>query len=167
LLAFTVTLAVELGRILERSLSAAGSGGGPVYLAYAAAAAMIATLALAGRERRFAWPAAAALALALLVPAVFWSGMAVGLAGKVLVAALVLASAILLVLAGSAGGVRRMTAAGAALFGLSVLVLLWQTVGTLLDQSLFFLAAGAALLALASGARRLLARFAGPAEARP
>ncbi len=39
----------------------------------------------------------------------------------------------------------------------------WQTIGTLLDQSLFFLAAGAALLATAWGARQLFARLNGPA----
>jgi uncharacterized membrane protein len=49
--------------------------------------------------------------------------------------------------------------AGSVLFGVAILILLWQTIGTLLDQSLFFLVAGAALLAVASGARRLFARL--------
>jgi uncharacterized membrane protein len=33
--------------------------------------------------------------------------------------------------------------------------LLWQTIGTLLSQSLFFLVAGVALLSLAAGAHKL------------
>ena len=73
--------------------------------------------------------------------------------------ALILVIAIGLVLAGAGGGVRRLTIAGSALFAIAVLILLWQTIGTLLDQSLFFLVAGAALLAIASGARRLFARL--------
>ena len=44
---------------------------------------------------------------------------------------------------------------GYAVFGVSILILLWRTVGTLLDQSLFFLAAGVVLLGLALGARKL------------
>lgn len=167
LLAFIVTLNLELGRILERELSAAGTAALPIYVAYAVAVALIVALALLARERRFAWPSAVSLVLALLIPAVFWTGIATGLFGKIVVATLVLFSAIALVLAGSGGGVRKMTVAGSALFGLSVLVLLWQTVGTLIDQSLFFLVAGAVLLALASGTRRMLARFAKPAEAQP
>ena len=41
------------------------------------------------------------------------------------------------------------------MFGVSILILLWRTVGTLLGQSLFFLVAGLVLLGLALGARRL------------
>ena len=44
---------------------------------------------------------------------------------------------------------------GYAVFGVSILILLWRTVGTLLDQSLFFLAAGVVLMGLALGARKL------------
>jgi uncharacterized membrane protein len=43
-------------------------------------------------------------------------------------------------------------------FGFSVLMLLWRTIGTLLNQSLFFLVAGVALVGLAAGARRLANR---------
>jgi uncharacterized membrane protein len=37
----------------------------------------------------------------------------------------------------------------------SIFILLWQTIGTLLSQSLFFLVAGIALLVLAGGAHKL------------
>lgn len=58
-----------------------------------------------------------------------------------------------------------MTAAGYTAFGGIVLWLMYRTVGTLLDQSIFFLAAGIVLLLLGWGARRLVAATA--AEARP
>ena len=116
-------------------------------------------LALLGRERRFVWPLSLALLLSLMVPVVFWSGSVVALIGKIAIATLILVIAFALVLAGAGGGVRRLTIAGSGLFAVAVLILLWQTIGTLLDQSLFFLVAGAALLAIASGARRLFARL--------
>jgi uncharacterized membrane protein len=56
--------------------------------------------------------------------------------------------------------------AGSGLFGLAILILLGQTIGTLLDQSVFFLVAGGLLLALAGGARKLFARLSPPVEAR-
>lgn len=164
LIGLMVGLDVELIRILDASLSRAGSGGAPIYLAYLVAAPSVGALALLARDRRFVWPLAAALLMALLIPPVFWSGGVVALAGKVVVASLILLIAIALVVAGAAGGVRRLTLAGSGLFFIAVLILLWQTIGTLLDQSLFFLAAGAALLAMASGARRLVARFSSPKE---
>ena len=40
--------------------------------------------------------------------------------------------------------------------GVSILILLWQTVGTLLSQSLFFLILGIVLLGLAAGAHQLV-----------
>ena len=168
LLGFVVMLDFELIRILDLHGSRAGRASWANYAAYAAALASIAACAGLARDRRFAWPLALALIFGLVVPLVFWSGLAVGLPGKVVVASLVLASAIALVIAGVSGGVRRLTLAGSGLFGLAILILLWQTIGTLLDQSLFFLVAGAVLLGLASGARRLLARFSRPpGEAAP
>lgn len=168
LLGFVVMLDFELIRILDLHGSRAGRASWANYAAYAAALAAIAACAGLTRDRRFAWPLALALIFGLVVPLVFWSGLAVGLPGKVVVASLVLASAIALVIAGVSGGVRRLTLAGSGLFGLAILILLWQTIGTLLDQSLFFLVAGAVLLGLASGARRLLARFSRPpGEAAP
>lgn len=168
LFGFVVMLDFELIRILDLYGSRAGRAFWANYAAYAAALAAIAACAGLARDRRFAWPLVLALVLGLVVPLVFWSGLAVGLPGKVVVASLVLASAIALVVAGVSGGVRRLTLAGSGLFGLAILILLWQTIGTLLDQSLFFLVAGAVLLCLASGARRLFARFSRPVgEAAP
>ncbi|HEV7261141.1 MAG TPA: DUF2157 domain-containing protein [Bosea sp. (in: a-proteobacteria)] len=163
LLGLVLVLDVELIRILDVRESRAGSAIWLNYVAYAVAILVIAGLAALAREKRFAWPLAIALLLGLLVPPVFWSGAVVGLAGKVIVASLVLAAAICLVVAGVTGGVRRLTLAGSAMFGLAILILLWQTIGTLLDQSLFFLVAGVVLLGLATGARRLFARLSRPA----
>jgi uncharacterized membrane protein len=163
LLGLMIGVDVELIRILDAAGSRAGSASVPVYLAYAAAVPAALALAALARDRRFAWPLAGALLMSLLIPVVFWSGGVVTLPGKIVVASLTLLIAIMLVVAGAAGGVRRLTLAGSALFGLAILILLWQTIGTLLDQSLFFLAAGAILLGLASGARKLFARFSRPA----
>ncbi|MDP3410948.1 DUF2157 domain-containing protein [Bosea sp. (in: a-proteobacteria)] len=163
LFGFVLMLDFELIRILDLYGSRAGRAFWANYAAYAAAFAAIAACAGLARDRRFAWPLALALVLGLVVPLVFWSGLATGLAGKVVVASLVLGSAIALVVAGVTGGVRRLTLAGSGMFGLAILILLWQTIGTLLDQSLFFLVAGALLLALAGAARRLFARLARPA----
>lgn len=167
LLGLMGSLSVELARILDKGESLPGEAHLFVYGAYAAALLGCAALGLLAQERRFAWPATAALLLALLVPLVFWSGLVAGIVGKIVVAALVLFSAIALVVAGTLGGIRRMMLAGSGLFGLAVLILLWQTIGTLLDQSLFFLVAGAALIAMASLFRRLFARLAPPKEAAP
>lgn len=163
LIGFVLVLDVELIRILDRHESRGGSAVWLNYAAYAVALLSVAGLAVLGRDKRFAWPLALALIVGLLVPPVFWSGLVVGLPGKVIVASLVLATAIALVVAGVTGGVRRLTLAGSGMFGLAVLILLWQTVGTLLDQSLFFLVAGVVLLGLAGGARRLFARLSRPA----
>lgn len=159
LMGFVVALNVELFRILEAAESQAGRAFPLVFQAYAVAALLVLLLAAIARERRFAWPLAAGLACALLVPAVFWSGVAAGIVGKVAVASLILLSAMALVVAGGAGGVRRLLLAGSLLFGVAILVLLWRTIGTLLDQSLFFLVAGVVLIAVAAGARRLFARL--------
>jgi uncharacterized membrane protein len=162
LLGLMVGLCIELVRILDTSLSGAGTSGTAIYLAYLAAVPALAGLALLAREKRFAWPLAGALLLSLLIPVVFWSGGVARLPGKVVVASLILLIAIALVAAGAAGGVRRLTLAGSGLFFIAVMILLWQTIGTLLDQSLFFLVGGAALLGMASLTRRLVARFAKP-----
>jgi uncharacterized membrane protein len=163
LMGMVVILCVELVRILDDELGQAGHAIRLNYVAYAFAIAALGTVLGVARDKRFAWPLSAALLLSLLVPLVFWSGTGVALLGKVFAASLILLAAIALVVAGAGGGMRRLTTAGAALFGITVLILLWQTVGTLLHQSLFFLVAGAVLLALASAARRLFARLHRPA----
>ena len=162
LLGLVLVLDVELIRILDARESRAGTAIWLNYAAYAIGLLAVAGFAALAREKRFAWPLAVALVFGLLVPPVFWSGAVVGLSGKVIVASLVLSAAIALVVAGVTGGVRRLTLAGSGMFGLAILILLWQTIGTLLDQSLFFLVAGVVLLGLASGARRLFTRLARP-----
>lgn len=162
LIGLSVGLCIELVRILDASASGAGKAGVAIYLAYLAAVPATAALALLGRDKRFAWTLAGALLLSLLIPPVFWSGGVVALPGKVVVASLVLLVAIAQVAAGAAGGLRRVTGAGSSLFFVAVIILLWQTIGTLLDQSLFFLVGGAALLGMASLTRRLVARFGRP-----
>lgn len=165
LLGLVVVLNVELIRILDSEEARAGRAFLFVLYAYAAAVPLTVFGGVTARDRRFALPLAGALVVALLVPAVFWSGIVTGMTGKIIVASLVLCAAIALMAAGAIGGVRRLVMAGSVLFGVAILILLWQTIGSLLDQSLFFLIAGAALLAVASGARRLFARLNPPAEA--
>lgn len=164
LIGLMIALNVELARILDAGEARPGTASWLNYLVYGLAVPAVVGLCLLGRERRFALPVALALLLSLLVPVLFWSGGGVSLPGKVAVAALILAIAIALVVAGAGGGVRRLSIAGSALFAIAVLILLWQTIGTLLDQSLFFLAAGALLIGLASGARRLLSKLSKPAQ---
>lgn len=164
LIGLVVVLNAELARILDNHEARAGRAFLFVFYAYAVAVPLSVLLGAVARERRFAWPLTAALLLALLVPVVFWSDRVSGMPGKIAVASLILLSATALVAAGAAGGIRRILTAGSILFGISILILLWQTIGTLLDQSLFFLVAGAALLATAWGARRLFAKLNGPAE---
>lgn len=159
LLGLVAMLCAELIRILDNELARAGSAIWLNYVAYAFAIAGVLAVVGLARDKRFAWPLGGALLLSLLVPLVFWSGTGLALPGKVFAASLILITAIALVAAGATGGMRRLTTAGAGLFGITVLILLWQTVGTLLHQSLFFLVAGAVLLALASAARRLFARL--------
>ncbi|CAN7462621.1 DUF2157 domain-containing protein [Bosea sp. LjRoot237] len=167
LIGLILSLNVELARILEPNQAKAGTALWLNYFAYALALPALAGLGLLARERRFAWPLALALFMALLVPVLFWSGGAVSMAGKIVVAALILAVAIGIVISGAGGGIRRLSIAGSILFAIAIVILLWQTIGTLLDQSLFFLVGGALLIGLASGMRRLLAKFSKPAEVAP
>ena len=167
LIGLILSLNVELVRILDADEARPGTAHWLNYFAYALALPAVVGLGLLTRERRFAWPLAVALFMSLLVPVLFWSGGAVSMAGKIVVAALILSIAIGVVVAGAGGGVRRLSIAGSLLFAIAVVTLLWQTIGTLLDQSLFFLVGGAALIAIASGMRRLLAKVSKPVEAAP
>jgi uncharacterized membrane protein len=76
----------------------------------------------------------------------------------VLVSIAVLVSASALIAGGLLAGLRTLIVVGYAAFGASILILLWRTIGTLLNQSLFFLVAGVALVGLAAGARKLANR---------
>jgi len=93
----------------------------------------------------------AACVIGLLIPLLFLST-----AGGMLVSIAVLVSAVMLIAGGLLTGLRTFVVVGYAVFGVSILILLWRTVGTLLGQSLFFLVAGVVLLGLALGARRLV-----------
>jgi uncharacterized membrane protein len=77
---------------------------------------------------------------------------------RVLVPIAVLVSALALITGGLLAGLGTLIAVGYAVFGGSILILLWRTIGTLLNQSLFFLVAGVVLVGLAAGARILANR---------
>ncbi len=88
-------------------------------------------------------------------------------AGAVTAPVLALASSVGLIGAGLFAASRPIAAAGYTAFGTIVLWLMHRTIGTLLDQSLFFLVAGLALLALGWGARRLIGATAAPRKVQP
>lgn len=105
-------------------------------------------------DRRAGALLVAAMLAGLAIPAVLV--LLTGSGAKIVASVLTLASIVGLIGAGILAGSRPIAAAGYTAFGCVVIVLLYRTVGTLLDQSLFFLAAGLALIALGYGARRLM-----------
>ena len=153
---FGFLLCVEIGHVLEKSLFGPHAVTSVVYPAYGAAVAALAALAFLARERdagRLVIIAACAVGLAIPL-------MIAGLADadgarRALVSIAVFVSAVGLIAGGLLIGIRTFVVVGYAVFGISILILLWQTIGTLLSQSLFFLVAGLALLGLAAGAHRL------------
>lgn len=166
LLGYIAAIAVQLVRILEVRGLMPGSADLAVVLAGLGAIGALAGLVMLARERRSALLLAASLAAAGMIPLVFWAGVGRLVPGRIVIAALVLGSASLMVAAGTSSGIRRIGMAGIAAFGLSIIVLLYRTVGTLLDQSLFFLVGGIALIVIASVARRMLARISPAGEGR-
>lgn len=160
LIGFALALALQLFRVLDAGFG--GSGAASAHVVAAGIAGLAATAAMAAllSDRRAGLILAAAMLTAMATSIVFWIGLGRILPGRILVAALVLGSACALVAAGSLTGLRRLTLAGTLAFGLAVLVLLYRTVGTLIDQSLFFLVGGVLLLAGGGLARRLLRRIA-------
>jgi uncharacterized membrane protein len=149
---------LQLLRILDDTASRGGEATGLAVAACAVAVASLAALVALGRDRRANAAIAAAFLALLALPALFWSGAAVGLAGRVVVGVLVLTGAILMVIAGGGLGQRRIVGAGIALFGAAVLMLLYRTVGSLVDQSLFFLVGGLILVGSATLVARLMKR---------
>jgi uncharacterized membrane protein len=148
LLCFEIELVLETSRVLARAIDA------HVGLAFAAAALALAALAVLARDRdKGRLAIIAACALGLTIPLMLAGGPAIP--GRVLVPIAVLVSAVTLIAGGLLLGLRTFVVVGYAVFGVSILILLWRTVGTLLDQSLFFLVAGIVLLGLAMGARWL------------
>lgn len=153
---FAALLCVEIARVLETYLSTRQAVLPLVYPIYAAGVVAVAGLAMLGRHEGRGWLVLAlALGIGLCVPLLFFAGAGTAMAGRIIVAVAVLASAVAMIAGGLLTGIRAFVAAGYVVFGLSLLTLLWRTVGTLLDQSLFFLVAGLALLALGAGARKL------------
>jgi len=152
---FGLLLCVEIAIVLEKSYTAHAVA--PlVYPAYGAALLALAALALLPRESdRGRLVILAACAVGLTIPLMFAGIASADLLRRVLISVAVFVSAVGLIAGGLLVGLTTLIAAGYAVFGLSILILLWQTIGTLLSQSLFFLIIGVALLALAAGAHRL------------
>jgi uncharacterized membrane protein len=152
--AFGVLLCFEIEFVLEKSVVLAHAIDAHVGLGYVAAALALASLAVLTRDRdKGRLAIIAACAIGLTIPLMLAAGSA--FPGRVLVPVAVLVSAVALIVGGLLTGLRTFVIVGYAVFGVSILILLWRTVGSLLGQSLFFLVAGVVLLGLAIGARRL------------
>ena len=154
---FGILLCVEIALVLDKSLFGDRHAvTSVVYPAYGAALAALAALAVLARERDSGrLVIIAACAVGLTIPLMF-SGLAeADVLRRALVSIAVFVSAVGLIAGGLLLGLRTFIFVGYAVFGVSILILLWQTIGTLLSQSLFFLVAGVALLGLAGGAHKL------------
>ncbi len=167
LIGYMLVIALQLARILEPSVAVPGHAAQRVVISGLVALGTVGALLVLQADRKGGLALAVALLAAMATTLVFWSGIGRGFSGRVVIAALVLASACAMVVAGSVMGQRRISLAGAGAFGLAVLVLLYRTVGSLLDQSLFFLVGGALLIGIGSGVRKLLQRFNPPTGAAP
>ena len=153
---FGFLLCLEIGLALEKSVLPVHAADIYVYLAYGAALVSLAALAVLPRDRdtgRFL--IIAACVVGLMIPLMFSGVVGTSVLRRVLVPVAVFVSAVALVAGGLLAGLRTFIVVGYAVFGISILILLWQTIGTLLNQSLFFLLAGVALLVLAVGAHQL------------
>ena len=148
---FGVLLCLETVLVLENSVLS-HSIDASIGLAYGAAVIALAALAALARDRG-RLVVIAACAVALTIPLMLAGGSEIS--SRMLVPVAVLVSAVALIAAGLLVGLRSFVIVGYAVFGVSILILLWRTIGTLLGQSLFFLVAGVVLLGLALGARRL------------
>lgn len=160
---FAIALCLETVRVLDASLAKGGQFMLAAGLACGAAvlAAALHAMQVQGRIR-LVLPAA--ILLGLVVPLLFWAGFGHGLLGRILISSLLLASSIGLIAAGVMSGLKVISSAGYAAFAVIILILLYRTVGSLLDQSFFFFGAGIALVALAAGSRKLLARLSALAD---
>jgi uncharacterized membrane protein len=160
LIGFVLVLTVQLIRILDPVGGAGGTAALRVIVSGVLAVAALGFLLHRFPDRRGAIAMALTLALAMATSIVFWMRLGQTFAGRVLVSALILTSACAMIVAGGVLGQRRVLLAGATAFGLAIVVLLYRTVGSLLDQSLFFLVGGILLIAMAFGVRKLLGAFA-------
>lgn len=129
------------------------------WSAYGAALVSLAALALWGPEGdKGKFVIIAACAAGLTIPLMLSGFAGTNVPIRVLVSIAVLVSTLALIAGGLLAGIGTLIVAGYAVFGASILILLWSTIGTLLNQSLFFLVAGVALVGLAAGARKLANR---------
>ena len=167
LLGYMLVIALQLARILEPSAAVPGHAAQRVVISGLVALGAVGAMLALHSDRKGSLALALALVAAMATTLMFWSGIGRGFSGRVIISGLVLASACAMVVAGSLMGQRRVSLAGAGAFGLAVIVLLYRTVGSLLDQSLFFLIGGGLLIGIGSGVRKLLLRFKPPAGASP
>jgi uncharacterized membrane protein len=156
---FGILLCVEIFFVLETSVVMVHAVGSYLTPAYGAALVSLAALAVLGPARdKGKFVIIAACGAGLTIPLMLSGFAGTNIPIRVLVPIAVLASALALIAGGLLAGLGTMIAAGYAVFGASILILLWQTIGTLLNQSLFFLVAGLVLVGLAAGARILANR---------
>ena len=156
---FGILLCAEIFLVLETSSVLVHAVGSYLYPAYGAALVSLAALAVLGPERDKGKFVIIATCVAGLTIPLMLSGFAgTDIPIRVLVPIAVLASALALIAGGLLAGLGTLIAVGYAVFGASILILLWLTIGTLLNQSLFFLVAGVVLVGLAAGARTLANR---------
>jgi uncharacterized membrane protein len=156
---FGILLCVEIFSVLEKPRVNVHAVGSYLYPAYGAALVSLAAFAVLGPERDKAkFVIIAACVAGLTIPLMLSGFAGTDIPIRVLVPIAVLASALALIAGGLLAGLGTLIAVGYAVFGASILILLWLTIGTLLNQSLFFLVAGVALVGLAAGARKLANR---------
>jgi uncharacterized membrane protein len=156
---FGILLCAEIFLVLEESRVTVHAVDSYIYLAYGAALVALAALAALRPERdKGRLVIIAACVAGLTIPLMLAGFAGTNIPIRVLVPIAVLASTLALIAGGLLAGLGTLIAAGYAVFVASILILLWLTIGTLLNQSLFFLVAGAALVGLAAGARMLANR---------
>ena len=156
---FGLLLCFEIFSVLDRPLFPAHAVTSQVYPAYGAALISLAALAVwAPQIGKARFVVIAACVIGLIISPMLFSIAGTGASNRVFVSIAVLASALALITGGLLADLGTLIAVGYAVFGASILMLLWRTIGTLLNQSLFFLVAGIALVGLAAGARALANR---------
>ena len=156
---FGILLGFEIVFVLEKSLFTMHAIDSRVYPAYGAALVSLAALAVWGSERdKGRFVIIAACVAGLTIPLMLSGLTGTAAPSRVLVSIAVLISALALITGGLLSGSGTLIVVGYAVFGASILMLLWRTIGTLLNQSLFFLVAGVVLVGLAAGARKLASR---------
>jgi uncharacterized membrane protein len=156
---FGILLCFEIFFVLEKALVIPHALVPYVYPAHGAALVSLAALAVLGPERdKGRFVIIAACVAGLTIPLMLSGFTVPDFPGRVLVSIAVFVSASALIAGGLVAGIGALIAVGYVVFGASILILLWRTIGTLLNQSLFFLVVGIVLLGLATGAHQLAKR---------